>query len=204
MKNFKSVTIGKASIISVVAVGIILFSISSIEQKKKIITYKVQDSKVSFAGIGNKEPWIMIASPIQCEGSFEVNEHQLINLSGLSFQIPISKFKLNNPQIEEIIVELFKKSKCEKMVFVQKYGMVLPIMQKIHVVGELNVLNGIYTLPIQVSYDLDSDHTLRIKGKQSFLLKQFGIKIPAHLVNVIDEEVEFEIDILLQSEANEI
>lgn len=204
MKNFKSFAIARTSIISIIAIGVVLFSVSSIERDKELMTYKTLESRVIFRNIEESVPWRMVASAVSCDGSFEIDDHELVNLSGLSFKIPISQFKSDHHQIEAIIKELFKLSNCEEIAFNQKYGMVLPVMKKIHVIGEVNILNGIHTVPMQVDYELNTDNTLRIRGKQSFSLRQFGVKVPAHLTGMINDEIEFEIDFLLETKVNEI
>ncbi len=204
MKNFKGFAIARTGIISIIAIGVVLFSISSIEKDKELMTYKTLESRVIFRNTGGSVPWRMIANAVSCEGSFEIDDHQLINLSGLSFEIPISQFKSGHHQIEAIISGLFKLNNCERIAFKQKFGMVLPVMQKIHVIGEANILNGIHTAPMQVDYELNADNTLRIRGKQSFSLRQFGVKVPPHLTGMIDDEIEFEIDFLLETKVSEL
>lgn len=199
MKDLKKFTISRASIISIIAIAVILFSISSIEEKKENVVYEVAESKIIISGSGNANKWKMEASSVNCSGDFEVSDHQLLTINDLGFTIPITMLKSDNHQLESTIAEIFRKNNCEQLNFRQTLSMILPIMKKIHVIGEINMLNGKYILPLQVNYELNTGQTLRIQGKQTISLSQCGIKIPAYLVGTIDDEVELEIDFLLVS-----
>ncbi|MFD0940240.1 YceI family protein [Pedobacter boryungensis] len=197
MKHVRKFSISRASIISIIAIAVILFSISSIEEKKENVVFEVAESKITISGSGNTDKWKMEASSVNCSGDFEVSNHQLLTITDLGFAIPINVLKSNNHQLESTINDIFKKNNCDELKFKQTLSMVLPVMKKIHVIGEINMLNGKYILPLQVSYELNSDQTLRIQAKQTISLSQCGVNIPSYLAGTINDEVELEIDLLL-------
>lgn len=61
------------------------------------------------------------------------------------------------------------------------------------------MLNGTHTLPLQVDYELSNEQMLRVKSKQTISLSEYGVKIPSHLIGIIDDQVELEIDFLLEN-----
>ncbi len=197
MKNLKKFAISRASILSIIAIAVILFAISSIEEKKERLVFDVEASKITISGSGNANKWKMEANSVSCSGEFEVSDHQLLTINGFGFTLPINMLKSDNHQLESSVKDIFRRSSCNQLIFTQKASMVLPIMKKIHVIGELDILNGKSTIPLQVSYELNTDQTLRITGKQTISLNEYGIKIPVHLVGLIDDQVELEIDFLL-------
>jgi hypothetical protein len=126
-----------------------------------------------------------------------MSEHRLLTITGFGFILPTNMLKSDNHQLESTVRDIFLKNNCNQLIFKQQFIMVLPIMKQIHVIGEMDMLNGKHSLPLRASYELNADQTLRIKGKQTINLSQHGIKIPAYLVEMIDDEVELEFDFLL-------
>jgi hypothetical protein len=202
MKSLKKIAINRAIMLSIISIAIILFSISSIDKAKRKVVFEVVESKVSISGTESSEKWKVEAKSITCFGSFEAKNHELLTISGLSFTLPINKLRSDNHQLESTIHEIFMKNNLNELIFKQQYSMILPIMKKIHVIGELNMLNGgTYTIPLQTDYELSNDQLLRIKGKQIISLKQYGIKLPESMVGIIDDEIELEIDFLLENKS---
>lgn len=197
MKQLKTSVLNRVSILSLISIAVILFSISSIDKTKKHVVFEVVESKVSISGTGSSDQWKMEANAITCEGNFEVSNQELLDISELSFILPINQLKSNNHQLESSINEALKQNNCNQIIFKQRFSMILPIMKKIHVIGELSMLNGKHSIPLQVSYELSNNETLKIKSKQTISLKQCGIKLPSHMEGMIDDEVELEIDFLL-------
>jgi hypothetical protein len=197
MKNVRKFAISRASIISIIAIAVILFSISSIEEKKETVVFEVAESKIIISGSGNANKWKMEANSVNCSGDFEVSDHQLLTITDFGFTLPMTMLKSDNHQLEYTVSDIFRKNNCDELTFKQTISMVLPIMNKIHVVGDIHMLNGKYTLPLQVSYELNTDQTLRIRGKQIISLSQCGVKVPPYLAGMIDDEVELELDFLL-------
>lgn len=197
MKNLKKFVISRASIISIVSVGGILLLISSIHQSNENVVFQVVASKVSISGTGNLGQWKMETNAISSGGDFEINNHQLLSISNLSFAVPIEQLKSVNHQLESFVYNVFNQSNAHQITFKQQYGMVLPVMKKIHVIGELNILNGTHSFPMQVSYELTNNEILNIYGKQAISLSQYGIKLPSHIAGIIDDEIEIEINFAL-------
>jgi len=197
MKRFRKSAISRAGIISVISMAIILLSLSFITTTRRKFVVDVAESKVSFSGTGASSQWKMEGNPIISEGNFEASDEELLTISGLSFTLPLNEFKSENPKLELAINEALKQNNYAPIVFKQKYSMILPIMKKVHMVGELSLLNGTYAMPLQISYDLNNNETLRIKSKQTISLSAYGIKLPTNLAGVVDDEIELEIDFLL-------
>ncbi|RYE58132.1 MAG: hypothetical protein EOP48_04240 [Sphingobacteriales bacterium] len=197
MKNSAKFAISRASLLSIISVAVILFAISSIDRKKESLVFEVSESRISISGSGHSNKWKMEANSVNCLGEFEISDHQLLTITGFGFTLPINRLKSDDHQLESTVNDVFRKNSCDQLVFKQKISMVLPIMKKIHVIGELDMLNGKNTLPLEVSYELNADQTLRIKCKQTINLSQYGVKVPAHLVGIINDEVELELDVLL-------
>ena len=202
MKNLRKFAICRASIISIIAIAIILFSISSIDKAKRNVVFEVVESKVSISGTENSKRWKIEAKSITCFGRFEAKDQELLTIFGLSFTLPINNLRSDNHQLESTVHEIFRKNNFNELVFKQQFSMILPIMKKIHVIGQLSILNGTYTIPLDVDYELSNDQILRIKGKKIISLRQNGIKLPDYIVGIIDDEIELEIDFLLENKSN--
>lgn len=199
MKSFRKFAISRASLISIISIGVILFSISSIDKGKKNVVFEVAGSKVSISGTGSASKWKMETNAVSSSGNFEAKGNELLTISALSFTVPVNQLKSDDQQLESIINEIFLENNFNELIFKQRFSMVLPIMKKIHVIGELSMLNGTRMLPLQVDYELTNDRVLRIKTKHSISLSEYGIKIPSHLTGVIDDQVVLEIDFVLEN-----
>lgn len=197
MKNVSNFALYRTSIISLICIAIILFSISSIERATKKVVLEIAESKVNITGTGSLGKWKMETNAIDCQGSFETKDDELLTISDLSFTLPVNSLKSNNHELETMLNEVFNKNNRRAIVFKQQSVMILPIMKKIHVIGELSLLNGAQSLPLQVNYELTNDQTLTITGKQMISLSQYGLKLPSHMAGTIDDEVEIEINFVL-------
>lgn len=201
MKNLRKFAISRTSMICLISIAVILFSISSIDKMEKNVVFEIVESKVSISGTGSLSKWKMEANEVNSHGNFETKNHELLTISELSFTLPVNQLKSDNHQVESLINEIFQKNNCSELIFKQQFSMILPIMKKIHVIGELNMLNGIHTLPLQVDYELSNEKMLRVKSKQTISLSEYGVKIPSYLVGIIDDQVELEIDFLLENKS---
>lgn len=197
MKHFKSFAISRAGIISLVGIGVILFTISSIENTYKPVAYEVSQSNITISGFSGLNTWKLKSASIQCEGDFEIKNDELMNIDKVNFIAPIQDFISDDQQVALFIKDFFIKNNCTQIAFKQEYLMVLPIMKMVHMIGEFSMVSNNHTIPFQLHYKLKDNQTLRISGKQTIKMSEFGVKMPAYAVGAIDDEIEVEIDLVL-------
>lgn len=198
MKNLKKFAFSRAGVVSIASLGIILFSISTIEISSKKISYEVVQSKISLSGSYSIDKWTLQANSIVSTGDFEIKDQELLSISNLSFSISTEALKSNNHQLESILQEIFSRNNCKEITFNQQHMMILPIMKRAQVIGNFSMANGSHSLPIQLHYELTGDQNLRIWGSQIISLAEFGVQVPSYEDGTIADEIELEIDILLE------
>jgi hypothetical protein len=197
MKNLKKIAVSKAGVISIVSIGVILFSISTIESTKKTAPFEVQQSTITLSGANNEAKWTLQSNIVFSTGNFEFRENELLDIANLSFILPITQLKSTNHQQESILHEIFRQNNCNQLTFKQGHVMILPILKKAHVIGIFSMVNGSHNIPLQLDYELNGDRSLRIWGKQVISLSKFGIKIPEFESARIADEIELGVDFIL-------
>ncbi|SFH43701.1 hypothetical protein [Pedobacter insulae] len=197
MKNFKKFAINRVGLISISSIGIGLFLLSTIEIGRQQAKFEVLSSKFTLSGSSSGNKWVLAANSVASTGEFEFRDQELLNISELTFTIPIQQLKCSNHQQESMLQEILIQNNCTKLAFKQEHVMILPIMKMAHVIGGFSMFNGAYNIPMQLHYELNEDRSLRIWGKQVVSLSAFGFKIPAYEVGKIDDEMELEIDFVL-------
>ncbi len=197
MKNLKKFAISRAGIISIISIGVILFSISTIESAKKTAPFEVQQSTITLSGVNNEDKWMLQCNNVISTGDFEFTSEELLDISNLSFVLPIKQLKSTNHQQESILHEIFLQNNCNQLAFKQGHVMILPILKRAHVIGIFSMVNGSHNIPLQLHYELNSDRSLRIWGKQAIKLSEFGVKIPVNESVRIEDEVELGINFVL-------
>jgi len=203
MKNLKKFTISRAGIVSIVSIGVVLFSISTIETGKKTVPFQVTESTLMLSGASGQDKWSLQANSIASTGDFQTQENELLDISNLSFKLAVKQLKSTNHQQESILQDLFSKNGCSELTFKQSHVMILPILKRAHVIGNFSMLNGGYNIPLQLHYELNEGRSLRIWGKQVVSLSEFGIKIPSYENGRIDDEIELAIDFTLVNKSEE-
>lgn len=197
MKNFKNFAISRTGIISVCSLGVVLFLISTVETGTKKAPFQVVRSEVSLSGIYDKEKWGLLSSDVNSTGDFEFKDDELLDISNLSFRIPVKQLKSTNHEQEAILQNLFRQNNCTELTFRQAHTMILPIMKRAHVIGMFSMVNGGHNLPLQLHYELNGNRSLKIWGKEVIALSEFGIVIPDSEKGKIDDEIELAIDFTL-------
>lgn len=203
MKNLKKFAISRTGIVSVISIGVILFSTATIENNTKEVAFEVLQSKITISSCISPDKWMLQSGSISSTGSFELKEDALLNISNLSFTIPVSQLKSTNHELELALQNIFRQSNCNTIQFKQSHVMILPIMKMAQVIGNFSMANGQHSLPMQLHYELNDGQSLRIWGKQVVSLSGFGINVPLYETERIGDEMELTIDFVLVNKQEE-
>ena len=193
MKNFSTFSLMRMGVLTFFALGGLIFAIAFIDSSKETIQYQNYDSRIgitnsSFGSIDNTE-----SNYVNCEANIVFDQDQLIDISSFQFNVPIHQFRSNNQQFEATIQQLLNTNHSTQITFTQQKIMVLPIMKMIHLIGELNIANVNRRIGFRLSYSLNQDKSIYIKGKEVINLSDFGLNLP-NRINGAKNEVTIDLD----------
>ncbi|MGF1926166.1 MAG: YceI family protein, partial [Bacteroidia bacterium] len=180
MKRLTNFVITRTGLICLIGLGGLLFAVAFATSGHDL-TYKSVESKVSLSSINMSNEAKLEAANFACETSVVLDGDQVSDISGFSFNIPITQFKHADPLIEDAIRQLLASGGAKYISFKQHHVMVLPTMKMIHLIGELNIAKVSRPVAFQLEFDFNKNKELVLKGKQAIQLSDFGIVIPEDL-----------------------
>lgn len=182
---------------SIIGLGIVLFTISTTENGRTRTAYQVSRSKISLSGSLNAGQWTLVSTALNSTGEFELRDAELLEISNLSFAVPVEQFVAEDHRFEQPLQRLFQKNNCKQLTFSQQHLMILPIMKRVQVIGNFTLTNSGHSLPMQLHYELNNDRSIRIWGNKVISLAEFGMKVPSPENDHIGDDVELGIDLTL-------
>lgn len=196
MKNQSiNVAFGKG-IVNLLIIGMSLTVMSFKSSEPIGNTYQIVSSKIVIEGTGKINDWKMQVDSSKFEGNFISAENQLEDIQGFRFSFPVNQSQPSNQLGGEIIKSSLLDKNCGEITFNQKSLMILPIMQMIHLVGEIKIGKDTHNVPMQMQYILNEDGSMMLYGKQYIKLSEFDIALPN--VKPTDREEEITINITIK------
>lgn len=196
MKKSTVFAVNRMGIILLTAFGIIASSVAFIRISGDSNTYQIAHAKGTLSGSGLQH-WSLQAITNEVEGKLVVEDQQLSSIASLEFHIPIHQFHSAVPELGEMVQEMFSANHCTSLSFKQRQSMVLPQLKMAHVISTLSLGNSSNTVPFQFNAFFNPDQTITLKGKQSFRLSDFGIRIPDDKTNAINDSVSLNLEFLV-------
>jgi hypothetical protein len=142
--------------------------------------------------------WKLNIGSTNCNGNFIMNDSELSDIKGLSFNFSANQLEAANEKAAANLDASLKNKNVEEITFTQKHIMILPLMKMAHVLGELKIGDQIHTVPMQMSYVVNEDGSISLNGKQYIKLSAFGITLPNTKAGDREEEVTINIAIKLE------
>jgi len=195
MKNLSTFALTRAILIGLFGLGGLIFAVAYITNSTQEVNYKSVDSKISLSTINNEDYSTIEASKFDCKATFIVENDQLLDISSFRFNIPATQLKYDNAALEATIQQLLKSRDDNAINFVQNHVMVLPTMKVVHLIGEINIGKISQHISFQLAYEFNENKELRLRGKQSIRLSDFGISIPQHMLGEIKNELNLSLDL---------
>ncbi|MES2419162.1 MAG: hypothetical protein V4541_13325 [Bacteroidota bacterium] len=106
-----------------------------------------------------------------CEGDFTMINGTLQNISSLKFSMPLNLQKRNQLLIEPALVNTSALSK--NMNFELTHAMVLPLMNKIHIIGFLAIEGARNRVDFQFDYIENDENTITVMGTKMIELGDY-------------------------------
>ncbi len=196
MSKVKKLAKSKMGIIILVILLIALATAAFIGSQGKRKRYAIDQSEIVISGTGGTS-WHIQASSFPISGDFTVERGELSAIENVSFDVPTSWFRAHDLQKEMQLKEFFQENNIQRISFKQRRGMVLPIMKTIHLVGELDFSNGPRSVAFQADYKQVGKNEITFDMKEQLRLSDFGIRIPENMIGLIDDRIEFKVQIRL-------
>lgn len=195
-KIHKKLSIQKYGMFSTLfmALGLLLFSADAQSQA----LYKIiSGSQIKVFGTSNIHDWNMTASSFSCEGNFKVNDGELLDISSLSFSLPVTNLKSKDDLMDTRAHKALKAADFSKITFKLKDATVMP-QQKLKATGSLTIGGVTNEVVIMTSYAINSDETITCKGSKSVKMSDHKIKAPSFMLGALKTGNDVTIDILLK------
>lgn len=202
MKKSNFFAISRMGIICLFAVAVIGSYVAFTDVFRDTYHSDFNESKVYLSGISNAKEWKMKVNGFSSQANFVVENQELQEVVGLNFKLPIDLEKTEHSELEAAVLEVLVFNNCNEISFDQRNQMVLPIMKMIHLVGNLNIANRSIPVSLPMSYIVNSDQSISLKGTKSIKLNEYGINIPSHLLDVLktNHEVVIDFNLVLRKE----
>ena len=176
------------------ALGLLLFAADAQSQA----LYKIiPGSQIKVSGTSNLHDWNMIASTFSCEGNFKVKDGELLDISSLSFSLPVTNLKSKEDLLNTRAYKALKAAEFSKITFKLKDATVMP-QQKLRATGSLTIGGVTNEVVIMTSYAINSDDTITCKGSKAIKMSDHKIKAPSFMMGALKTGNDVTIDILLK------
>lgn len=196
MKQKDSFPINRIGFMTIVAVALAIFSVAFTQISSSEGTHEVVYSKIALSDEENSS-WNVETSDFPFSGDFKFEGRELLSFSAFEFNIPLQSLTSDNKSVEQCIHEFFKQYNCHEISYRQSRVMILPIMKKVHIIGDLKLASTCQVLPIQLDYILNPDQSIQFSGTQEIDLSAFDMIIPEHLSQTIKKKMEMHIHFTL-------
>ncbi len=164
------------------------FSSSELNAQSQLIKSDILGAHISYTELLTKNGFMAG----QCEGQLIIKDGHLEDIKNLKFNIPHAILK----SIDKDSI-LFDKN----VSFEQNRVMVLPLMGMIHLIGELNI-DGVKTMAdFQLSYTINEDKSISLKGSK--LIKSIELKAfnPESLdLTKVKDDLKLDVDFKINSQ----
>ncbi len=198
MKNkiIRLLTVLRYGMLSTFLLAILLLSSAADVQSQT--SYKViSGSHIKVFGTSNLHDWNMTASSFTCEGNFKVKDGELLDISSLSFSLPVTNLKSKDNLMDTRAYKTLKADEFNKITFKLKDASVLP-QQKIRATGSLTIGGVTDEVVLMTSYIINSDQTITCKGSKAIKMSDHKIKAPSFMMGALKTANDVTIDILLK------
>lgn len=203
MKKSNLFAISRMGIICLFAVAVIgSYAAFTDVFKEEVYHSNLNESSVYLSGSSDAKEWKMKVNGFTCQARFVVENQELQEVVDLNFKLPVDLEKTENSELEAAVLEVFAFNNCNEISFDQRNQMVLPIMKMIHLVGNLNIANRSIPISLPMSYVVNNDQSISLKGSKSIKLNEYGLNVPTHLLSVVNvnHEVTIDFNLLLRKE----
>ncbi|RZK40979.1 MAG: hypothetical protein EOO90_12880 [Pedobacter sp.] len=194
MKRFSTFAISRTGIVTLLSLGLIVFSISFVSIQDKGKRFESINSSFSLLSPAFTSAESVTSNAVNANAEFTFDDGELSDISDFQFSVPLGMFKSSDVEAEQAVQKIFKTIDKEDLTFVQQRVMILPTMKMIHLVGEISIANIQKPISFQLAY-LHENQVLKIKGKQTIRLNELGINIPSELRSIIKNEFDLQFDL---------
>lgn len=198
MKNLAKFKLQKTGPISLLLLMLVVICISFVCAQKEDSYYKSYDrSNISIEGSSNMGNWSIVSSTFACDGHLTIEDEVLQEITELSFVLPVSQLKSENPLMDAAMDELFKYNGITEISFKQTNAMVLSVMKMANVIGELQIGNKHNRIALQLSHVVNKDQSLTFRGVQYIKLSDYQFKMPESLLGAIKNSDELKVNLVV-------
>ncbi len=204
MRKFRRLPSKQKKYIGFFLITFVFLTIAFISAMEKQHFYRrASGSQIIVTGFSTVTPWKLKAQDFTCEASLQIKDNALQEISGLSFSLPIKQLESRDPHVKLLMNDVFQLNEVEAISFKQSRQMVLPIMQKVHMIGYLTMGKTSQRIDLQMDYVMHEDKTISFKGVKTIKLSDFNIHIPEDTtLGVIKAKDEVKIEILINLNEN--
>jgi hypothetical protein len=198
MKNLTTPTTFRKSLFSLLVVAIGMFSISSTNVNvQQEVSYQILNPKAFIAGSGKLKNMKTVINSFDFSGKFVGRTGELGDITDFNFSLPVEQLignkEINGSTIEQALLS----NGCKEIAFVQKNIMILPIMKKVYMGGDVKMTDDSYSFPMYLQYEIGDDQQIKVTGTQHIRLSQFGIKNPSIVAGAMEDEIVINIEFTL-------
>ena len=174
MKNFRARTISNLILRTFGLVSLVFFLSAFTNNSTESLAYKSNSqSTMNLSGYSKLNNWAVGFKNINSEGSFIMKNKELDEISALEFSVSTSMLKGDDAAVDSVLHTLLVDGKAQTISFKLTRQMVLPIMKKVQLLGEFTFAGVTRYTSLQMSFEVDADNHIILKGTNTILLSDF-------------------------------
>lgn len=154
-------------------------------------------SQIKVDGTSNIHDWTMNATSFACEGTYVLNGGQLVDVTALSFTLPVANLKGKEDLLNTRAHKALKADQHNKISFKLTKADVVAAQKVIKVAGNLTIGGVTKPVTLQTNYTVNGDELI-CKGSKSIKMSEFGIKAPSFMMGALKVADAVTIDLNLK------
>ncbi|TKC06708.1 hypothetical protein FA048_16020 [Pedobacter polaris] len=171
MENFNTKSIYTLALRTLSLCALLFFFSAFTNSTGTALMYKSNaESKMKLSGYSKLNNWTMGFKSLNSEGSFIIKDGELDRISELKFDILTNIVTNEGEELDSELYTLLTNGEAQKISFKLTRQMVLPIMKKVHLVGDFTFAGETHSVSLYLDYEVDQNKNVKFNGTNTILL----------------------------------